>query len=86
MTNNTGGGLIALLLVIAILMSLGNSPKNDLESPQTVCGDSLCQDETCVIQEDNDGSQFIITVVIVFIVIFIIYCIADTDNQSHDRR
>jgi len=79
------GGFIALLLVIAIILSFGSSPENGYESPQTVCGDSISQSET---QEDNenDTSQFITVIIFVIIVIFIIYCITGSDNQSHERR
>jgi len=78
------GGFIALLLVVAIMLSLPNSADYGYESPQTVCGDSLSQSET---HEDSEsGSNFIAVVIFVIIVIFIIYCITGSDNQSHERR
>jgi len=78
------GGFIALLLVVAIMLSLPNSSDFGYESPQIVCGDSLSQNET---HEDNEsGSKVIAVVIFVIIVIFIIYCITGTDNQSHEWR
>ena len=79
------GGFIALLLVIALILSLPNLPDYRHESPQIVCGDSFSQSEA---QEDseNNTSQFIVFVVIAIIVIFTLYCITGTDNQSHGWR
>jgi len=81
----SGGGFIALLLVIAIMLSLPNTPDYGYESPRTVCGDSIAQSET---YEDNEDEtlKVILIVIIVLIVIFIIYCITGSDNQSHERR
>jgi len=78
-------GFIALLLVIAIIISPGNSPENGYvtESPQTVCGDSIYQSET---QEDNESGNIIAFIVFVLIVIFVVYCITGSDNQSHEWR
>ena len=74
-------GLIALLLIIAVLLSRPDSPETGFvtQSPQAVCGDCLSQNETL---EDNETDRIIIAVIIVIIVIFIINCITNTGDQS----
>ena len=78
-------GFLILLLIVAIVLSPPNPPGHGFESPLTAGGDSVTQSETL---EDNgdDTAQTIAAVIFIIIVIFIIYRITGSDNQSHERR
>ena len=82
-------GFIALLLVIAILLSLGNSYENEIatESPLTVYGDSFFQNETHEDSESDTAAKIIAVVVFVLFVVFIIYSLSQTNlSQGTDNQ
>ena len=82
-------GLIALLLVIAIiLLPFRDSPDKGLalETPLTVSGVSLPINDTAPEDTADDSTQIIAVVIIVVIVIFIICCVVDTESNHTVRR
>jgi hypothetical protein len=82
------GGLIALLLVVAILCTPFDGPaQNRLTESPLLSGDSAAQSDTAPQDGgETDTVKIIAAVVIVIIVICIICYIADTGNQPHERR
>ena len=78
------GGLIALLLIAAILfMPSENTPgyEHSQVSPQAVCGDTAVQSDTLP-QDDNgnDTAQIIAVVIVVILVIIFIGYISNTET------
>ncbi|MCL2253595.1 MAG: hypothetical protein FWC09_04050 [Lachnospiraceae bacterium] len=81
--NKSFGGFIILLMVIMILFTPSNY--NLYKSPQIVSGDLPYQNETITDGEKNT-TDIIIGIIIVFIIIYIIYCLAEAGKESIEGR
>jgi len=79
-------GLIALLLVAAIILLPLRSPTNNgstTETPLTVSGVSAIQSDSALQDDEvSDTTKIIAVVIIVVIVIFIIYGLSQTNSSQ----